>query len=96
MFIKRPQLIFFDNFSIGLSGLCCTHYDGMYNKYLLGHVFLELGKAKVKLTKVLPVGKSISPQTTIRPYDDVIETIKSAESICVGPHDFMDLFSQMG
>lgn len=48
-----------------------------------GSVLAEMGKAKARFIRVTPINKTISHQTIIHPYDEVMKVIETADSLCV-------------
>ncbi len=51
----------------------------------LNIIYGEWSKTPASLTKVFPINRSISPNATVHPYEDVIKAIESSTNICLMP-----------
>lgn len=53
-------------------------YEDYYESYTRGRL-----QAQIPLTRIVPINRSISSETKVYPYEDVIEAIKESTSLCV-------------
>lgn len=54
----------------------------LYERFYKGYI-VEKMKSKVPLTKVVPINRSISVETSVHPYEDVVNALEHSTSICL-------------
>jgi electron transport complex protein RnfB len=57
----------------------------LLQRYMSSYLYREAYKSKVPMGRLIPVGRSISSKTQVRPFEDMVQAIETSSSLTLTP-----------